>query len=170
MIHMNEFMETKKMQIKVKIYWQVILVILGISIPFMLYDKYVNGDYHSIIYLFMLITSPFFVTLFLFIGPTARIKFTDDKIDVYWKIGIGKFNIYEMKKYQIYYDNVTGIISIFPVWFPIHVLMISGNGNSLILGTLFTKKKETFTILANQIRPEVIDSESKKILKKYKKI
>ena len=157
------------MQVKTKIVWKIISIILGISIPFMLYNKYVNSDYNNIVYWFMLITSPFGMTLFLFIGPTARITFSEDKIDVYWKIGIGRFHIYEMKRYQIYFKDVTGVISIMPVWFPIHPLMISGNGNSLILGTILTKTKQTFTILANRINPDVMDSESRRILKKYKK-
>ena len=156
------------MQVKPKFCWQIITILMGSSIPFMLYNKYINSEYYNLTYLFMVIVGPFIMVLFIFIAPTARITFSDDKIDVYWKIGVGKFHIYEMKKYQIYYNNITGVLSIFPVWFPIPVLMISGNGNSLVLGTIFTKKTETFTILANKIDPEIMDSESRRILKEYK--
>ena len=158
------------MQVKTKIAWQIFCVIAGISIPIILYDQYVKSDYYNIQYFFVLITAPFFMTLFIFIIPTARITFFEDKIDVYWKIGIGRFHIYEMKKYQIYYRNITSIWSIFPVWFPIHLLMISGDGNNLVLGGLLTKKKETFKFLVDRINPKVMDSGSRRILEKYKKL
>jgi hypothetical protein len=158
------------MQVKTKIVWQIFSIIAGISIPIILYDQYVKSDYYNIQYFFVLITAPFFMTLFIFIIPTVRITFFEDKINVYWKIGMGKFHIYEMKKYQIYYKNVNSVWSICPVWFPIPLLMISGDGNNLVLGGLLTKKKETFKFLADHINPKVMDSSSRRILEKYKKM
>jgi len=156
------------MIIRFKMFWKLFLIPCGIGLIFLLVERFQEfGFFHfgNFIFFIGVIMFNFF---FIFLFPTLKITLGNNGIDIYWKISLGFVELFEMDSYYIPYNMIFDVSSVLPAWFPFHIITVAGNGKFFFFGMYLTQKKETFVLLANKIKPDVMDKEARKILMKYK--
>ena len=161
------------MTIRIKLIWRIFSISFAICGAFMLLDYFTGDKIPSAYDWYVLIIGIPFIIGCLFIIPSKKISYSDEKLSVYWKIGIGRFKIYESNHYQIYWRNVKNIGSIMPLWLPIKVIGIEATRNGRttlhITGYGYTHTKESLIYIADHVRPEVIDEDVQRLIEKYRK-
>ena len=168
-----EHMGGKIMVTKIKNGWQIFTIFFGLGFIIAMIDIITSQDGPSYYEWFVFITSgPVILIGSIFIVPTKKIFYSDEKLSGYWKIGIGSLKIYESNNYQIYWRNVKNIGSILPLWLPIKVIGIAATRNGRttlhITGYGYTHTKESLIYIADHVRPEVIDEDVQRLIKKYR--
>ncbi len=161
------------MTTKIKLTWQIFSIFFAVGSAFMLVDYFTSDKIPSAYDWYILIIGIPLIIGFLFIIPTKKIFYSDEKLSIYWKIGIGPLKIYESNHYQIYWRNVKNIGSILPLWLPIKVIGIAATRNGRttlqIIGYGYTHTKESLVYIADHVPPEVIDEDVQRLIEKYRK-
>ncbi len=126
----------------------------------------------DVIFPWMIILAiPLELVFVLFLLPTFRLFFSEKGIKRYWKIGIGRYILWEENRYSLQWNNVTSVFSVLPLWLPIKMIGVGGRTNRRYLvffvGTYTTQKKDAIIYIVNHVKTEVISNDVKKIVKKY---
>ena len=161
------------MVVKIKLVWKIIWFLISIILIISYSNAFISGYKLSMYEWYIFIVACPFIICSVFILKTKRITFSDEKLSVYWKIGIGRFKIYESNHYQIYWRNVKNIGSILPLWLPIKVIGIAATRNGRttlhITGYGYTHTKESLIYIADHVKREAIDEDVQRLIKKYRK-
>ncbi len=114
---------------------------------------------------------PLELVAILFLMPTLRLYFSEKGLRRYWKIGIGKYILWEDNRFSLQWNNVSKVFSAFPLWVPLRMIGIGGRTNRRYLvfyvGFVTTQTKESILYIATHVKKEVISNDVKKLVKKY---
>lgn len=114
----------------------------------------------------MLIASPVFI-LIIFVFPTARIHFSESYLKSECKIGFSSL-VLSHKQYEIQWRHVYSVSSLFWYWFPFQFIGVSGDGKMIYLGSFFTRRNESLLYMAEHVKPEKMDKDTRKIIEKIR--
>ena len=158
------------MEIKVK-RSVVFLSIIGLVIAVMTAYRGITLGRDVLLSWIVILGIPLELVAVLFTMPTLRLYFSEKGLRRYWKIGIGKYTLWEDNRFSLQWNNVSKVYSAFPLWVPIRMIGIGGRTNRRYLvfyvGFITTQKKESILYIATHVKKEVISNDVKKLVKKY---
>ncbi len=159
---------------KIKLGWQFVgFLITAVMIYAFTRAFFLGYELSTYDWYILLVSMPVCIVGFGFILPTKKIIFSEQKISVYWKIAIFKWILYESSHYSMEWKNVKKFYPFIPLWLGFHYIIIygyrNGHGSPLIIGSQYTKKKESLVYIADHVRSEVIDDNIAKLIRKYRK-
>lgn len=160
------------MVVRTKIVVRIIAISIVVINMIYLVEKSINHSPFTLRDWLALLFFPFLFYIGVLMTLTMRIRFFNEGISVYWKVGFGPINLWEQTKYHLNWHEVDRVYSPYPVWIPIHAIGVIGYQDSrkmrnFYLGALMTKKKESLVYIAKHVRAGVIDKEVQKLIAKY---
>ncbi len=162
-----------KYTIRINLFFRILMIAFAIiSLVAFLHLVITDVDLSFQDWFFLLTGLPLFVVGGFFILPTKKINMDADKLSIYWKIAIGKYIFYESNNYEVFWDKVTSVYSIFPIWIPFKVFVIYGSrkGRSTIQPLYgYTNQKAAMVFIADHVKSDVVDDELSKLIKNYRK-
>ncbi len=122
----------------------------------------------------ILLGLPFGIYLGFFLVQTLNVGLSDEGTRVTWKVGFGKFKLWEQNDYYLKWHEISSVYSIWPPWFPFHLIGVSGRQGGVIarvfyVGALMTKKKKALVYIAERVAKGVLDDETEALVCKYRK-
>jgi len=122
----------------------------------------------------LLLGMPFIIYIGFFLVQTLNVWLSDEGIKVTWKIGFGKFKLWEQNNYYMTWDEISSVYSIWPQWFPFHLIGVSGSQSGMIsrifyVGALMTEKKKALPYIADRVAKGIIDEQVEALVRKYRK-
>lgn len=155
------------MVVKAKFYL-IIKIIVPISFVYYYYDlikRFLNESITYFEYVMLLIT-PIAGFIGTFMAFTALISFKEEFMHVKYKMSpLNSPFLHKLEDYKIEYENINLVLSLFPLWFPIKLFLISYKMNNrnqtFVLANFLINWKQSLKILIRKI-PHKIESNIKK--------
>lgn len=162
------------MILKISVTMRALSIILSILCCFAFIDVIITQNAKYSIYEIFIIGLGSLILLVgaIFILPTKKIILTPEKFNGYWKIAIGKYILYESKRYQIYWKDFKSVYLFFSIYFPYKVFAITAikNGHSTFQPLYGYKDlKKGLIYIADHVNPDVLDDDVKKLIEKYRR-